>query len=66
MKEEITMIHGCPKRIQTDGGKQNIPTWIDSFFAKFNFVHEVAVHYHPQSIGIAKTYLLIEGQTSPC
>ena len=47
IEREILMRHGCPKRIQTDGGKPCMSAGINSFFAKFNIVHEVAAPYHP-------------------
>ena len=54
IEREILMRHGCPKRIQTDGGKPYMSAGINSFFAKFNIVHEVAAPYHPESNGIAE------------
>ena len=48
------MRHRCPKRIQTDVGKAYMSAGINSFFAKFNIVHEVAAPYHPESNGMAE------------
>ena len=48
------MRHGCPKRIQTDGGKPHILAGINNFFGKFNTVHEVSAPYHPESNGMAE------------
>ena len=48
------MRHKCPKWIQTDGGKPYVSARINSFFAKFNIVHEVAAPYHPESNGMAE------------
>ena len=42
IKREILMRHGCPSRIQTDGGKPYVSAGINNFFAKFNIVHVVA------------------------
>ena len=52
IEQEILMRHGYPKRIQTDGGKPFMSAGINSFFAKFNIVHEVAGPYHPESNGM--------------
>ena len=49
IEQEILMRHWCPKRIQTDGGKPYVSIGINTFFAKFNIVHEVAAPYHPES-----------------
>ena len=46
------MRHGCPKRIQTDGGKPYVLSGIKNFFAKFNVIHNVAAPYHPESNGM--------------
>ena len=54
IEQEISMRHGCPKRIQTDGGKPYMTAGINSFFAKFNIVHEVAALYYPVSNGMAE------------
>ena len=43
------MRHWCPKRTQTDCGKLYVSAGINSFFAKFNIVHELAAPYHPES-----------------
>ena len=48
------MRHGCPKRIQTEGGKPYVSAGINSFFDKFNIVHEVSAPYHPESNGMAE------------
>ena len=48
------MRHGCPKRIQTDGGKPYVSAGINNSFAKFNIVHEVTAPYHPESNGMAE------------
>ena len=36
------MRDGCPKRIQTNGGKPYLSAVIKSFFARFNIDHKVA------------------------
>ena len=54
IEQEILMRYGCPKRIQTDGGKPYVSAGINSFFAKFNIVHEVAAPYHPESNSMAE------------
>ena len=54
IEQEILMRHGCPKRIQTDGGKLYMSAGINSLFAKFNIVHEVAAPYHPESNSMAE------------
>ena len=59
IKQEILMRHGCPKRIQTDGGKPYVSTGINSFFAKFNIVHDVASPYHPESNGMAERLIIL-------
>ena len=57
------MRHGCPKRIQTDGGKPYMSAGINNFFAKFNIVHEVAASYHPESNGMAERLIrLLKGR----
>ena len=48
------MRHGCPKRIQTDGGKPYVLAGINSSFDKFDNVHEVSAPYHPESNGMAE------------
>ena len=48
------MRHGCPKRIQTDGGKPYVSSGIKNFFAKFNVAHDIAAPYHPESNGMAE------------
>ena len=48
------MRHRCPSRIQTDGGKPYMSAGINSFFAKFNIVHEVTSPYHPESNGMVE------------
>ena len=54
IEQEILMRHGCPKRIQTDGGKPYVSAGINSFFDKFNIVHEVSEPYLPESNGMAE------------
>ena len=54
IESEILMRHGCPKRIQTDGGKPYVSSGIKNFFAKFNVTHDIAAHYHPESNGMAE------------
>ena len=49
------MGHGYPKRIQTDGGKPFL-VGINSFFDKFNIVHEVSAPYHPESNVMAEIF----------
>ena len=51
---EILMKHGCPKRIQTDGGKPYVSAGNNIFFVKFNIVHEVSASYHPESNRMAE------------
>ena len=53
-EQEILMRHGCLKRIQIDGGKPYISAELNSFFDKFNIVHEVSAPYHPESNGLAE------------
>ena len=48
------MRQGCPKRIQTDGGKPYVSSGIKNFFVKFNVTHNVAAPYHPKSKGMAE------------
>ena len=54
IEREILMRHGCPKRIQTDGGKPYVSSGIKNFFAKFNVTHDIAAPYHPESNGMAE------------
>ena len=54
IEQEILMRHGCPKSTQTDGGKPYVIAGINSFFDKFNIVHEVSAPYHPESNGMAE------------
>ena len=54
IEQEILMRHGCPKRIQTDGGKLYVSAGINSFFDKFNILHEVSAPCHPESNGMAE------------
>ena len=61
IEQEILMRHRCPKRIQTDSGKPNVSAGINSFFAKFNIVHEVAAPYHPESNSMAERLIRLLG-----
>ena len=54
IERKIMMRQGCPKRIQTDGGKPYMSSGIKYFFAKFNVIHRVAAPSHPESNGMAK------------
>ena len=53
IEREILMRHGCPLRIQTDGGKPYVSSGINNFFVKFNIGYEFAVPQHPESNGMA-------------
>ena len=48
------MRHGCPKQIQTNGGKPYVLSGIKSVFTKYNIAHEVSAPYHPESNGMAE------------
>ena len=50
----ILFRHGCPARIQTDGGLPYVSEAIRHFFRQWDIVHTVLAAYHPESNGIAE------------
>ncbi len=49
----ILLRHGCPERIQTDGGLPYVSKAIRHFFHQWDIVHIVLAAYHPESNGMA-------------
>ena len=54
IKDFIIFQHGCPAKIQTDGGRPYVSDAIFRFCESFGLQHMVTVAYHPQSNGKAE------------
>ena len=46
--------HGCPAKIQLDGGRPYVSNAVLRFFISFNIEHQITAVYHPQSNGKAE------------
>ena len=49
VQEHILFCHGCPGRIQTDGGKPYTSQHLKKFLARHNIQHTITAPYHPKS-----------------
>ena len=54
IKDLIIYRHGCPAKIQTDGGRPYVSDAVYHFCKNFGLQHTVMAAYHPHSNGKAK------------
>ena len=59
----ILFRHGCPARIQTDGGLPYVSEAIWHFFQQWDIVHTVLAAYHPESNGMAERTISVSSLT---
>ena len=52
IKEYIIYRHGCPQRIQSDGGSVYVAKAILGFYESYNIKPTVTAAYHPESNGM--------------